>query len=124
MFENPDIAFSPSLIAHSNIRYNWNKLTAEWSAKYVSRQYLDNTQTRSRSLDPYLVNNLRLNYDWHRAPIFDGIQASLMVNNILNEQYESNGSTFGYITGKEQQHTNYYYPQASRNFLLQLSFTF
>lgn len=124
VFENPDIAFSPSLIANSKIRYNWNKLTAEWSAQYVSRQYLDNTQTRSRSLDPYLVNDIRLNYDWPDAPLFKSVKATLMVNNILNEQYESNGYTFGYISGEEPQHTNYYYPQASRNFLLQLSFTF
>ena len=123
-FENPDIAFSPSLIAHSKIRYNWNRFTTEWSAKYVSRQYLDNTQTQSRSLDPYLINDIRVNYNWAQAPLFEGIEATLMVNNILNERYESNGYTFGYISGGEQRHTNYYYPQATRNFLLQLSFTF
>ena len=123
-FENPDIAFSPSLIAHSKIRYNWSRVTAEWSAKYVSRQYLDNTQTQSRSLNPYLINDLRINYNWAKVPLFEGIEATLMVNNILNERYESNGYTFGYITGEEQKYTNYYYPQATRNFLLQLSFTF
>jgi iron complex outermembrane receptor protein len=46
------------------------------------------------------------------------------VNNIFNEMYESNGYTFGYISEGEKQFFNYYYPQAGRNFLLQLSFTF
>ncbi len=38
--------------------------------------------------------------------------------------YESNGYTYGYIAGGERQFFNFYYPQAGRNIMLQLSFNF
>ncbi|GAA5521783.1 TonB-dependent receptor [Aliifodinibius salicampi] len=121
-YENTDISFSPDFIGNSVLRYSMNNFSAEISTKYVSRQYLDNTQSLSRSIDPYLVNDLRLGYNWTAAPLFKGIDLNLMVNNLLDEQYSSNGYTFGYIAGGEEQFFNYYYPQAGRNFLFQLSF--
>jgi iron complex outermembrane receptor protein len=123
-YENPDIAFSPDFIGNSKFRFTYDQFTAELSTQYVSRQYLDNTETHSRSLDPYWVNDIRLGYSWDDATVVESIKATLLVNNILDERYESNGYTYGYISGGEQQFFNYYYPQAGRNFLLQLSFNF
>lgn len=123
-YTDTDIAFSPEVIANSEFQFSKNSLTASWSAKYVGRQYLDNTQTLSRSLDPYFVNNLQLGYGWNSIPFVKNIDATLMVNNIFDEKYESNGYTYGYISGGSQKHFNYYFPQAGRNFLLQLSFNF
>ncbi|HLR24721.1 MAG TPA: TonB-dependent receptor, partial [Fodinibius sp.] len=123
-YDNPDIAFSPNFIGTSIFEYSYQTFSAQLTTKYVSRQYLDNTQTESRSLDPYLVNDLRLGYSWNRAPLVKQVKATLLINNIFSEKYISNGYTYGYISGGEQQHFNYYFPQAPRNFLLQLSFTF
>jgi len=123
-YESPDISFSPDFIADSRFRYNVDGFSAQFNTKYVSRQYMDNTQTVSRSLDPYLVNDLRLSYNWSNAPIAEGIQATFQVNNLFNEMYESNGYTYGYISGGDRQYYNYYYPQAGRNILIQLSFKF
>ncbi|HEX6983697.1 MAG TPA: TonB-dependent receptor [Balneolaceae bacterium] len=124
IYENTDIAFSPNFIGNSVFRYSNDGFWAEFNTKYVSRQYLDNTQTLSRSLDPYLVNDVRLGYVWADSPLVQRIEATVQINNIFNEMYESNGYTFGYIAEGERQFFNYYYPQAGRNFLLQLSFTF
>ncbi len=124
IYEDTDIAFSPSFIGNSVFNYTMDGFTAELITKYVSRQYLDNTQTESRSIDPYLVNDIRLGYNFSSIPVFSGLQANLQVNNVLDEKYETNGYTFGYIAGGDEQHFNYYYPQAGRNFLLQLSFKF
>lgn len=123
-FRNTDISFSPDFIGNSKLRYTKGDFSAELHTKYVSRQYLDNTQTRSRSLDPYLVNDMRFSYNWKQSVLFQNIEATLQLNNILNEMYASNGYTFGYVAGGDHQHFNYYYPQAGRNFLLQLSFKF
>lgn len=123
-YRDTDIAFSPNFIGSSILSYSNDGLSAAFTTKYVSRQYLDNTQTHSRSLDPYLVNDLRFSYSWADSPLFERVEATLQINNIFNEMYESNGYTFGYISEGEQQFFNYYYPQAGRNFLLQLSFTF
>lgn len=123
-YEDVDIAFSPDFIGNSELKLRSGGFSAALNTKYVSRQYLDNTQTESRSLDPYFINDLRLGYSLSSAPLANTIEATLQVNNVLDERYESNGYTFGYISGGEEQYFNYYYPQAGRNFLLQLSFKF
>lgn len=122
-YSDTDIAFSPNLITTSILSYSDSGFTAEWTAKYVSRQYLDNTQNLNRSIDPYFVNDLRVSYRLSSLQFAKAITANLLINNILNEEYETNGYTFGFIAGGEQRY-NYYYPQAGRNFLFQLKWEF
>ncbi len=123
-YDNTALSFSPEFIGNSIFSYTENGFSAELITKYVSRQYLDNTETRSRSIDPYFVNDVRLGYNFASIPFVQGLQATLQVNNLLDEKYETNGYTFGWLAGGEQQHFNYYYPQAGRNFLLQLKMRF
>jgi len=122
-FSDTDIALSPSIIANSILGFSDNGLTTELTTKYVSKQYLDNTQNEARSIDPYLVNDLRISYAFTNLSFAKGITANLMINNLLDEKYETNGYTFGYVFGGEQRF-NYYYPQAGRNFLLQVKWEF
>lgn len=122
-FSDTDIALSPSIIANSILGFSENGLTTELTTKYVSKQYLDNTQNDARSIDPYLVNDLRISYAFTNLSFAKGITANLMINNLLDEKYETNGYTFGYVFGGEQRF-NYYYPQAGRNFLLQVKWEF
>ncbi|MDZ7716900.1 MAG: TonB-dependent receptor [Balneolaceae bacterium] len=124
VFTDTDIAFSPSFIGNAIATYNNSGFTGELIVKYVSRQYLDNTNQRSRSIDPYLRNDIRLGYSFNNIPVLQGLTANLQVNNVLDRKYETNGYTFGFISGGQEQHFNYYYPQAGRNFLMQLSFRF
>jgi iron complex outermembrane recepter protein len=124
VFEDVTIAMSPSVIANNMISWQQRGFSADLITRYISRQYLDNTESRSRSIDPYLVNDLVLSYEWAEVPFISNITASLQVNNILNERYVSNGYTFGWISGGEQQHFNYYFPQAERHVMLNLRFRF
>lgn len=120
IFRDVDIAFSPSVISGSMLTYNRGSFEAEWNSRYVSRQYLDNTGNRNRSIDPYWVNDLRLNYGFSGIPYLSSVTASVQVNNLFNSEYVSNGYTFGWIAGGEEQFFNYYYPQAGRNVLFNL----
>ncbi len=121
--QNTDIAFSPSLIAGSQLGYQFDfGLELAWLTKYVGRQYLDNTGDVDRSIDPYLVNDARITY----APKVRGLkrfELNLLVNNVLNEMYSANGYTFSYIFG-QQITENFFYPQATRNFLAGLTLRF
>lgn len=123
-YTDVDIAFSPSTIANSILSYNPGAFSAEWVSKYVSRQYLDNTQNQDRSIDPYWVNDLRFSYVLNDLEFVQGITASFQINNILDEKYVSNGYTFGWIAGGEEQFFNYYYPQAGRNILANVKVRF
>jgi iron complex outermembrane receptor protein len=124
LFEDVDIAMSPSTIGNSILTYRSGGFRTEWVSKYVSRQYLDNTQTESRSIDPYWVNDLIVRYSWDTAPFVRSLTASLTINNILNEKYVANGYTFGWISGNEQRHFNYYYPQAERHAMFNVEIGF
>ncbi len=122
-FDDADIAFSPNLIANSIFSYTNSGFTGAISSKYVSKQYLDNTQNDARSIDAYFVNDLRLAYKLQNLLSFKAVTATLMVNNILDAEYETNGYTYGYVYGGMQRF-NYYYPQAGTNFLFQVKWEF
>ena len=71
-------------------------------------------------IDSYLVNDLRLSYTW--TPDFlKEINLSFLINNLLDESYESNGYTYGYLAGPVEYRENFYYPQAGRNYMAMIS---
>ena len=123
-FEDTDISFSPNVIGGSQLVYApFEGFEAALRSKYVGKQYLDNTSNDNRSIDPYFVNDLRLSYNFSMSSI-KNVNISLLVNNLLDEEYSSNGYTFGYAAGSYVVRENYFYPQAGRNFLVALNLRF
>ncbi|WP_448636058.1 TonB-dependent receptor [Pedobacter panaciterrae] len=123
-YANPDISFSPNSVIFGELVY---KPVAGFAialqSKYVSKQYMDNTQNESRKLDAYWVNNARLGYDFSLKGI-KNINIGLLANNILNKKYESNGYTYSSIYPWGTTTENFYFPQAGTNFLLSLNLKF
>ena len=113
---NTAIILSPSWIGGSQL--SWNVLpnfSAALLTKYVGKQFLDNTENEDLALDPYLVNDFRLSYTLSPKGI-KGIDLSVLVNNIFNVEYSSNGAVWdGYA---------YYYPQAGINFMAMMGVRF
>lgn len=123
-YANPDIAFSPSLVTGGELVYKPLKgFAVAWQSKYISKQYMDNTQNENKKLDGYLVNNARLGYDFHVKGI-KNINVGLLVNNVLNKKYESNGYTYSYGYLGDITTQNFYFTQAGTNFLLSLNLKF
>ncbi len=116
---NTDLALSPNEIASGNIKYepkDW--LTIQTISKFVGRQYLDNTSTKSRSLDSYFTQNVTLGADLStRQNLVKELKINVLVNNLFNSLYENNGYSYGYFYGGDTIYENYYYPQAGINFL-------
>lgn len=128
VFRNTPIAFSPNLI--SALELTWfarSNVEMALIGKAVGRQYLDNTGNRNRSLDPYQFLNFRASWKWLGASLLGKKQEGrelrfqVLVNNLLNQTYETNGYTFGYIAGGARVQENFFFPQAGRNFLAGLS---
>lgn len=121
-----DIAFSPNLVSSggitlSPIRYMKDQVfEIDLLGRYIGKQYLDNTSNDARSIDPYGLCDVRLRYSIKTKAIPE-IGLNLMLNNIFDKKYVSNGYTFSYISGGELNTVNYYYPQAGFNFLLGVS---
>jgi len=123
-YANPDISFSPNSVIFGELVYKpIAGFAIALQSKYVSKQYMDNTQNESRKLDAYWVNNARLGYDFRLKGI-KNINIDLLANNILNKKYESNGYTYSSIYPWGTTTENFYFPQAGTNFLLSLNLKF
>lgn len=117
--KNKDISFSPSFIGAMQLFYKpTENLEAEWSAKYVGKQYLDNTSNQNRSLSAYSYQNLRLAYHIP-SKYWKNMDITLMLNNLFDQKYASNGYTYSYIY-EATITENFVYPQAGRNWMLGL----
>lgn len=123
-YKKSDIAYSPNFTGSSTISYRPIKNgEIAFISKYVSRQYLDNTSTQSRSIDAYFVNDVRLNYNFSIKGI-KNIGVGLLVNNIFSKKYVSDGATYPDIEGGKVLNYNYFFPQAPVNFLASLNLKF
>ena len=116
-FNQTDISFSPEIIVGGIINFKpIQNLEINFLPKYVGKQYLDNSGSENKKLDGYLVNDLRINYIIKPKNMKE-IGLNLLINNILNNKYESNGYTYSYIYGKTITE-NFVFPQAGINFLM------
>lgn len=121
LFTSTNIAFSPAIVNNTILSASIMKKTElRWIAKYVSRQYLDNTSRKYRSLDPYLVNDLQINRTFS---LKNGTTVStvIQVNNLFNKRYAPNGYTYSYYCGGNIINNNYFYPMAERNWMIGLN---
>ncbi|HKK39258.1 MAG TPA: TonB-dependent receptor [Cryomorphaceae bacterium] len=122
-FEDTDISFSPEVISAGRLIYQpLEGLEFMLISKYVGDQYLDNTSNEAKKIDAYWVNDFRIGYKI-KDVIFKEIEISLLVNNILDAEYSSNGYTYSYVFGSPITE-NFFYPQAGTNFLAGLRLSF
>ncbi len=133
-----NISFSPNVIAGSNIQFDYKGFQANLLTNYVGKQYLDNTNNRNAMLDDYCVSNLRLAYtldfetkdtrlktrEENKSNFIKNISFHILINNLFNTSYESNGGVYGYFEGanengdylpENQKCTPWYYAQAGIN---------
>ena len=114
--KNTTIILSPSIIGGSQLTWTAFKgFQATWLAKYVGKQYLDNSQSEALTLVGYFINDLRLSYQVFPKGMKE-INFSLLINNLLDVAYSSNGYVY--------YGTPYYYPQAGRNFMAMATMRF
>ena len=118
-----DIAFSPSIVAGSELAYRFvdkpEKLRGDvaFVTKYVGEQYLDNTASRERMLDPFLVNDLRFNVTLLGFKNMRSVDFNLTLRNLFSELYENNGWVYSYIADGARQDLVSLFPQAPQHVL-------
>ncbi len=125
-----DLAFSPSAIAGSEMGWRfWGKAgrgSAEVTlvTKYVGRQFLDNSASPDRAIDPYLVNDLRFNAELTALRGLKRVQLNITLRNLFSEQYENNGWVYSYFSGGTRTDLVNLFPQAPLNILAGLTVHF
>ncbi len=116
-----NIAFSPAVVGGLTVDITPAKFASlSLMSKYVSRQYLDNTENISRSLEPYFVQDARVSFTIPNK-VFSNVNVIAQVNNVFNKMYEPNGYTFSYRYLNQLTTENYYFPMAGTNYMLALN---
>ena len=120
-----EISYSPSVVAGNTFIYQpTENFYAALLSKYVGEQYLGNIESPLSKLDAFFINDLNLVYTLKGIPFVKAIDFSLLVNNIFDVKYISNGYFFTFdddfsdptvITTIEGAG---FYPQAGINFLV------
>jgi iron complex outermembrane receptor protein len=116
-YSESDISFSPSVIGGATISViPVQKLSIDFLSKFVSKQYLDNTNNEARKLNSYFTEDARVIYSFSKNWL-KNVDLILQVNNIFNKQYESNGYTYSYYYNTQLITENFYYPMAGTNWM-------
>ncbi len=126
-----NISFSPELVAANAVIFQPTKnIQLSFLSKYVGEQFMGNTDSETSKLDSYFVNDFNVTYEIKTSKVFKSILLSGLVNNVFGEEYVSNGYYYTYDdtwTAPGQTTTIEgagYYPQATTNFLLGVTFKF
>lgn len=113
-YENTHIAFSPNIIASSQIVFKalnskkYGNMELALVTKYVGDQYIDNTSNSDRILSAYVVNDIRLQYSL-KTKLFKEIIWNAWIRNFTNTQYVSNAWIYKFKS-------EYYNPVADDTF--------
>lgn len=128
-FENTNISFSPNVTIGNTITYSpLSGLDFGLITKFVGKQNLDNTSNNARIMKDYCTNNLSVSYKI-KSKWANEITINLLINNLLDKKYVSNGYTYSYFyrpQGSDDKAIteNFYYPQAGINFLTGINLKF
>ena len=125
-----NLSFSPNVVGGSQLSYSLTKdLNVSLFSKYVGEQYLGNIDSALSKLAAYSTQDINIQYTI--APSWcESLQLQLLLNNVLDEEYTSNGYFYTY----DDDWTNPgmittiegvgYYPQARFHFLAGMSIRF
>jgi len=109
-YDNSTLAFSPSVILNGFADFHIKGFEATWHTNFVSRQYLDNTANKNRSLPKFSQTNIHLGYDLKVCDKgLKHILFGLNMNNIFNRRYASSGWVYSSIVGNDYPEQNRYY---------------
>jgi len=119
-----DIAYSPRVTGSAEIGVNPVKaLALRLTAKYVGKQYFDNTMSEDRIIDPYFFCNFSAGYSIDLGKT-GALDLRFMINNLFNAIYESNAYGGMWEEDGIEKTWAYYFPQAGINFMGGVSLSF
>ena len=126
-----NLSYSPELVIGNMLKYSPSEnLNFSFLTKFIGDQYMSNIDSEKSMLDSYSTSDLNVSYMFDNSFGFKNITLNLLVNNIFNKEYISNGYFYTY----DDNWTNPgsvktiegvgYYPQAGLNFILGLTVDF
>ena len=127
--QNVTAALSPSVIINQGIRFipcNW--FFAELNYRFVSMQYLDNSENKNVSIADYNLMDLKFGINLKQCVKYGEPSISVQVNNLTDQLYTPSGtvqSYTNYLDGQGKATTvPLFFPAATRNIFVGLTWKF
>ncbi|MGM9621270.1 MAG: outer membrane beta-barrel protein, partial [Bacteroidaceae bacterium] len=109
-YDNSTLAFSPAAVVNGFADFHVKGFSATWHTGFVSRQYLDNSECKSRSLPKYSRTDVHLSYDLKCCDKgLKHVLFGLDFGNIFNRRYAASGWAYSSIVGDAYPEGNRYY---------------
>ena len=107
-YDNSTLSFSPSAILNGFVDFHYAGFSATWHTNFVSSQYLDNSESKDRSLPCYSQSDLSLNYTSavKKALGIKQVTLGLDFNNVFNRHYAPSGFVWYNAINEEGGYTN------------------
>ena len=128
---NTKLSYSPELVFGNILSYKpSNNFGASLLTKFVGEQYMSNIESKKSKLESYFVNDINISYQLKPKKFFNKVNLTLLINNIFNQKYVSNGYFYTYDddwSSPSQIKTIEgvgYYPQAGTNLIVGLDLKF
>ncbi len=128
-YDHSTLAFSPSFVGNLFVEIGQKGWKGTWHTALVSRQYLDNTAAKDRSLPSYSVSDLSLSYTLS-LPKTSSMTFSVYLNNIFNRHYAASGWVYSAIcesagnTNENRYREIGYFPMAGTCLMTNVSYHF
>lgn len=120
-YKSSTIAFSPSTILNGFVDVHFAGFRATWHTNFVSKQYLDNTESSERSLPCYSQTNVNASYTFNFAKRVLGLKQVVLgadFNNIFDRHYAASGYVYyDWYNNNKRNSTVAYIPMAGFNCL-------
>lgn len=119
-YKSSTIAFSPSAILNGFVDVHFAGFRATWHTNFVSKQYLDNTESSERSLPCYSQTNVNASYTFNFAKRVLGLKQVVLgadFNNIFDRHYAASGYVYYDWYNNKRNSTVAYIPMAGFNCL-------
>ncbi|MCF8428516.1 MAG: TonB-dependent receptor [Bacteroidia bacterium] len=127
--KNVTATLSPSVIINQGIRLiptNW--FFAELNYRFVSMQYLDNSENKNVSIGDYNLMDLKLGFNLKQWIKYGEPSLSIQVNNLTDQLYTPSGAVQSYTNSIDSQGktgtTPLFYAAATRNIFVGLTWKF
>jgi iron complex outermembrane receptor protein len=108
-YDNSTLAFSPSTLLNGFVNFHWRGIQAVWHTNFVSRQYLDNTECKDRSLPSFSVSNVNISYTLKPKRYLKEAVFGLSLNNVFDRHYAAGGWVYSAILSGSHPNDNRYY---------------
>lgn len=120
-----DIAYSPNIIYSILAQFDKAGFNANIHMKHVGKQYFNNSKKDDLSLEAYTCTDLSASYTFKMKGI-KSFRFGISINNLFDKKYCSNAYIYDSGTSKADGdwYDNRYFPQATRNFLANVTLSF